>query len=162
MRHEQWRDIVGYGGKYQVSDYGRVMSFARYPDGRILATHKCRSGYIMAQLHDTSRGKMTRSVHSLVAEAFIGAYPDGMEVHHIDSDKTNNSPENLEYVTRSENFKHALAAGLIRPLGAEGIIEIRRLLATGDLSQREIGEMFGVCTATINRINNEKTWGWLE
>ena len=50
-------------------------------------------------------------VHSLVALAFIGPRPEGMEVNHKDCDKQNNALNNLEYVTHGENQRHAAQMG---------------------------------------------------
>jgi hypothetical protein len=56
-------------------------------------------------------GAKRRTVHSLVAEAFIGSRPDGMDINHKDRNPRNNRPENLEYLTHKENIQHARARG---------------------------------------------------
>lgn len=60
------------------------------------------------------------SVHSLVAHAFIGPRPPGLQINHIDADRTNNHFSNLEYVTGSENMQHAVKHGLVTSLLKEG------------------------------------------
>ncbi len=57
-------------------------------------------------------GGRLQSVHKLVAAAYMGPAPEGKEVNHKDGDKQNNRPGNLEYVSRSENMRHANAHGL--------------------------------------------------
>ncbi len=67
-------------------------------------------GYLFVQLRVSQEGKMISKMsrlHRLVAEAIYGPCPEGSEVNHIDGDKLNNRPENLEYVTHSENMEHA-------------------------------------------------------
>lgn len=67
-------------------------------------------GYMRVQCHGRRR-----CTHLLIAATFIGPKPAGMEVNHIDGDKLNNRPSNLEYVTRSENMKHCFRVGLGNP-----------------------------------------------
>lgn len=105
---EQWLPVVGHE-HYSVSSHGRVRS----PSGRIMRAAS-RSAYPKVNLY--LEGVPTcRYVHALVAEAFLGPRPEGMEVNHIDGCKTNPRLENLEYVAHSENGKHAHDTGLVRP-----------------------------------------------
>lgn len=114
--HEEWREVVGRDG-YEVSSYGRVRSVERvilrrgFPaqmKGRILAQRKQNAGYMVVNL---GLGYQ-KLVHRLVALAWIGNPPDGTEVNHIDGNKTNNRVENLEYVSRKQNMRHAQDTGL--------------------------------------------------
>lgn len=112
--HEEWRPVKS-NEDYAVSNFGRVKSLGRIVtrgDGvrltireRVLRLGHSR-GYQMAVV-----GK-ARLVHILVAEAFIGPRPEGLEINHIDGIKHNNHVSNLEYVTASENAKHAIRTGL--------------------------------------------------
>jgi hypothetical protein len=56
-------------------------------------------------------------VHNLVAETFIGKKPFGSQVNHIDGNKCNNTPENLEYISQKENLRHAFRTGLMKNSG---------------------------------------------
>ncbi len=103
---EEWRDIAGYEGEYQVSSFGRVRTFHRSKRGRlkIQATHY--KGHKKVWL--CHQGKSTRYfVHRLVAIAFIPQTDeDRIIVNHKDGDKVNNHVENLEWVTMTENTQH--------------------------------------------------------
>lgn len=59
-------------------------------------------------LYDRTRSR-THRVHRLVAEAFIGPYPEGKVINHLDFDRSNNSVRNLEYITQTENIRHSVA-----------------------------------------------------
>lgn len=101
---ENWKDIAGYEGRYQVSDMGRV----RNKTGRILSPAKNSRGYQRVLLCKDGK-KKNHSVHRLVALAFVPIGREGLEVNHINGIKTDNRAENLEWVTRSENMAHLAA-----------------------------------------------------
>ena len=111
---EIWRVIDGQAG-YEVSNLGRVRSMTRLQEcksrwggivaklvtGRVLRDFSAGQGYRAVCLGASCR----RYVHRLVADAFLGERKD--QVNHIDGDKANNRAENLEWVTLSENQRHA-------------------------------------------------------
>lgn len=93
---EEWRDIVGYEGRYQVSNMGRVRN-AR--NGYVLKPNLINSGYLVVSLG--SRGR--KLIHRIVGEAFLDN-PDGLPcMNHRDYDKLNNNADNLEYCSYSYN-----------------------------------------------------------
>lgn len=96
---EEWRDIRGYEGLYQVSNLGRIKSIPRErTKGGILKPLKDRTGYLSVNLY--KNGKIKRcKIHRLVANNFL-------EVNHKDGNKLNNNLSNLEYVTKSRNILH--------------------------------------------------------
>ncbi len=112
---ETWKDVVGFEGIYKISSKGRVRSvLARRgaKSGRILVSRLNKhTGYLRVTLKAFPR-RNERTIHSLVAEAFIGPRPEGFEVNHIDGDKLNNAVENLEYLSHSDNMDHAYRLGL--------------------------------------------------
>lgn len=108
---EELRSIEGYEGLYQVSSLGRVRSCDRFvKDGRCTRLFRGKllkpgiaiGGYLQVKL--CKDGKPTIfTVHRLVWEAFHGKIPEGMQVNHIDEDKTNNSLDNLNLMTPKQN-----------------------------------------------------------
>ena len=111
MKNEEWRDVVGYEGLYQVSNQGRVKSLERKDclgrtvKGRILKPGMVGSGYLMISLCTGGKQKMF-SVHRLVCQAFHENPDNKSDVNHINEDKTDNRACNLEWSTRKENLNH--------------------------------------------------------
>ena len=105
---EEWRDIEGYEGLYQVSNLGRVKSL-RNNHGqfreKILKPGKNKLGYLQVNLY--KEGKIKRClVHRLVAETFIPNVNNYTQVNHKDENKTNNCVSNLEWCNRKYNMNY--------------------------------------------------------
>jgi hypothetical protein len=125
---EIWKDIPGFEGRYQVSDLGRVRSlpymqwsttkrglpFQRFKEGRVLKAGPHPGGYLLVQLIDAEGARHSCLIHRLVAEAFVDNHTGACVVNHKDGVKTNNTPQNLEWVTSAENNRHARQTGLHR------------------------------------------------
>ena len=96
LAQEQWRDIDGYDGMYQVSDLGRVRS--KYSgEWKVLYGSKDSSGYLQVGLYKGKKAKLF-SVHRLVAQAFIPNDDDSKTViNHKNEIKTDNRVSNLEW-----------------------------------------------------------------
>lgn len=94
---ENWKDIIGFEGKYQVSDCGRVKSlnYGRMGKERILK-QSCKAGYLSVGLCKRNKVKWYL-VHRLVADAFIPNSSNLPQVNHKDECKTNNVVTNLEW-----------------------------------------------------------------
>ena len=108
---EEWRDVVGYEGRYQVSSEGRVKSLERKVpkwDGertvkeRILKPCVTGSGYLYVNLYAGGRTRMFY-VHRLVCQAFHDNPDNKPQVNHLNEDKTDNRACNLEWCTAEEN-----------------------------------------------------------
>jgi NUMOD4 motif/HNH endonuclease len=117
--HETWRPVAGYEGLYEVSDLGRVRSLRRptasgMRGGKILKPIVySKYGHVRVGLHVNGRNTL-RQVHQLVAEAFIGECPDGMEPRHGDGNAANNAAVNLSYGTKSDNCLDSVRHGTHR------------------------------------------------
>jgi hypothetical protein len=116
---EIWKEIKGYEGLYQVSDYGRIKSLShinhlgKFRPECILGNRLSDRGYHTAVLYSNGKPKSFK-VHRLVAKAFIDNPLNKPHVNHLDGVKSNNFIDNLEWVTISENQKHAFKNGLNR------------------------------------------------
>lgn len=102
---EIWLPIVGLEDCGEVSNYGRIRSLNK----KQRKTFVSYNGYERVGMRG---GKITLTVHQLVAEAFCGGKIGGKQINHIDGNKLNNLSTNLEWVTASENIRHALDSGL--------------------------------------------------
>lgn len=170
---EEWRPVYGWDGLYSVSNFGRVRRDARAKGclvGRILVSCINTRGYLTLNLQylaDNNR-RARRTVHSLVAEAFIGPRPPKMDVNHIDGDKANNRVSNLEYLSRGDNHRHAFRLGLRQ--GCNFPPKPRVNLTPGDIrdirashySQRWLASRYGISKTTIGFIKRRLTWADVE
>jgi HNH endonuclease/NUMOD4 motif len=168
---EVWRAVVGWEGWYDVSSWGRVkrLRFSKVTrntwPGKILKPGSAH-GYLHVSLHRDDGFHQTRTVHTLVAAAFLGPRPEGMEVNHKDGIKTNNFPWNLEYVTPSENQLHAYRIGLKENAHGEENWQskltddvVRAILEIGYTKPLgEIAAQFGITKSNVCYILRGKTW----
>jgi hypothetical protein len=117
---EIWKDIQGYEGLYQVSNFGNIKSNCRgngkFKNERILKLVKTKKGYISVRLLKNKIEK-TYLVHRLVGLAFIDNLENKPCINHINGVKTDNNLLNLEWVTYRENNIHAFKTGLQNNLG---------------------------------------------
>ena len=164
---EEWRDIEGYKGLYQVSNMGRVKSLERtvwnnsrgcyvtVPE-RIRKAKKNNKGYLMLGLSKDAKVKCYL-VHRLVATAFV-ENPEGYtEVNHKDENKENNKAENLEYCSRSYNNSYngraKKAAKKIAEKRKKPVFSVDKEsgLITYWESAKEAGEVLGIAPTNITR-----------
>lgn len=173
---EEWRPASRGDGTYMVSNRGRVkrLLFTR-SDGRrrrervlaVIYSHAPKNsvnGYPRIRLWN-GRSYAYAMVHSLVMEAFVGPLPEGMVVNHKNGVKADNRIENLEYISRGDNIRHAARMGLLprgndRPnakLTPDAVRRIRQRFRRGE-SNASIARDFGVAAATIRCVRLGQSW----
>lgn len=106
---ERWATIADFPD-YEVSDRGRVRRRTGgrgVRAGRVLKPQPHPQGYVTVSLYRGTRKTWRRTIHSLVASAFLGPRPAGHVADHDDGDKTNNHVGNLEWVTQRVNLERA-------------------------------------------------------
>jgi hypothetical protein len=160
---EEWRDVLGFEGLYEVSSLGRVNSFARNGTrGGILKREINRGGYVKVVLSKNDKTS-THVIHRLMAIAFFGDNPR-MQVNHKNGAKADNRIENLEWCTAQQNTLRAHRTGLASKRPGEKnsnsklteiqVIEIFH--AAG--RYRDIGAIHGITPENVYSIKNGKTW----
>lgn len=178
--HEIWKDIKGYESLYQISNLGRIMSKSRiikYSNGivknhtgKILNVYMHNSGYYFISLRN-KRIRKNHFIHRLVAAHFVANPNNKPQVNHKDGNKLNNYYKNLEWVTASENGKHAYKNGLSKlqfginasqsKLTESDVLDIRNMYGSRNYSYNELANIFKVSSANIVAIVKRKTWNHL-
>lgn len=137
------------------------LGYTVYSDGRIksngqrkvfLKGYDCGKGYSTVKLNGKNYLR-----HKIISECFIGKRPNGYTVNHKDGNKLNNDVSNLEYVSKEENYQHALKNGLKKNLGylitedeASDLIEYYYNTNT---TMKSIANMLGFsCKGVVSRL----------
>lgn len=163
LANEEWRDVKGFEGLYQVSNLGRVKSLPMQRKGRGTGFHTTplkvlkpiRIGnYLGVCLCDCLKRKKIY-IHRLVAGTFITAIDGKKEINHIDGDKYNNTVSNLEWCTHIENNLHAFRIGLHKPAEPTNKKNVVITFVDGKeticASIEEAAKLLMVCSSTISR-----------
>ena len=163
---EEWRSVVGYEGRYEVSSMGRVRSYyiaghqiVSISPQRICCLDVAQDGYHRIELRRDGTARKFY-VHDLLLFAFVGPCPSGMMARHLDGTRTNNIPGNLEWATAKDNQGDRVRHGThIRgercphaKLTHERVAELRILCATGQATQEIAGRMFGLPQQQVSKI----------
>ena len=111
-----WKDVAGYEGLYKVSSSGEIYSVLSQ---KVLKPIKSSTGYYHVSLYSNKKQK-SFNVHTIVASAFLPEKEGCIEINHIDGDKSNNSVDNLERVSKSENMHHAIKMKLRKASPMQG------------------------------------------
>lgn len=171
---EIWKDIEGYEGYYQISNFGRVKSLSRLVIQRngnnyltkekLMKIKQKRNKYLFVTL--TLEGSISNKyIHRLVLYHF--GYKDGcgdLQVNHKDFNVINNRVDNLEWVTYRQNFEHRFINGRVpkgeqvsnSKLTGENVLNIKKEIPHKTLS--EIAEKYEVSFQNISNIKRGKTW----
>lgn len=151
---------------YYVSMFGYVYSTKKDKLHR-LKSQPDQDGYLHVVLCTDSK-PYTIKIQRLVALHFIGPKPEGEVVCHNDGDKANCHVENLRYDTQAANIADKVIHGTnigpqgevngMSKLAADDVLELRRLRAEDNLTQRELGQRFGISREHARDIVNRKSW----
>lgn len=180
MKYEV-KDIPGFDGRYKASSLGGIVGI-RF--GKLLKPGINTHGYLTVTIYHNGK-KLTRTVHKLVAMAFLPNSDTSLEVNHKDANKANNRADNLEWVTRKQNIIHAHANGLVPsscfkagdqhwtqtlpekiPRGSykrnaklteDKVSQIKAALREGQPG-KELAKRFGVAQSIISRIKSGHIW----
>lgn len=164
LDNEIWVPVIGFKG-YKISNFGRVKSLNKqrnnYKD-TIVKQYKDRNGYIRVHLFKENKNKEI-SLHRLVALNFIPNKDNKPQVNHKDGIKTNNSVDNLEWMTAKENMIHAFENKINKNFGEkhyysklteENVLEIR----SPGASTSKLAKKFGVSKRCIMQIKDRTWW----
>lgn len=167
---EVWKDVVGYEGKYMVSNKGLIMSLpkATRKTSKILVPQVLKSGYLAVDLCCGDNIKR-HLIHRLVCLSFMPEL-EKEQVNHLDGNKSNNCLSNLEWCSRSENQKHAFSIGLKSAKGEknsqsklnkDNVFTIMSLVKYG-YKKITIAKGFSISPSTISDIIIGRSWGHLK
>lgn len=178
----EWRTVKAKGLEWLVSSDGEIKTpshestYTRIRNGREqtftaqfkerkLAQCKTKTGYLeVSAKKQNTRIKML--VHRLVGLAFVPGYQEGLSINHIDGNKLNNAPNNLEWVSLARNTEHQWETGLVdlrgenapnHKLTTKQVVYIRRLLAQG-IPAHTLAVIAGVSSSLIDHIRNGRRW----
>lgn len=156
---EIWEPIEEYPD-YLISSYGRCLSLKGI-NPRILKPQIDTNGYHIVTLYKDSKAKTVR-IARLVAAAFIPNPENKPQINHIDGNKNNNQVTNLEWVTGSENNKHAnktgLANGATRKITSAQAIEIFQKFHSGKYTQVYLAKQYSLSRRAVQLITHGRTW----
>lgn len=166
---EEWRTVIGYEGRYEVSNLGRVRSLwnpgghgkSRRSVPKILTSSSGSSGYLIVSICGR-----TFCVHGLVAAAFLGPRNKGAQIRHLNGNKKDARAENLAYGTPKENSADKAIHGTIvsgerhhnARLSDERVGNLRTDWALG-LSERDLSRKYGISPAGAYAIATGKARG---
>lgn len=171
---EIWKDIDGFEGSYQVSNFGGIKSLSRKVNSknnfpriikeRTLTPVKKQNKYLSISLGNHNQ----KDIHRLVAQAFIPNPDNKKTVNHKNGIKNDNRVENLEWATYTENIRHAFKSSLNVPLKGEerynskltedDVFQILQLNLMYGLKQTVVAKEYGVSIGMINVIIKRKAW----
>lgn len=171
---EIWVPVTGFESYCEVSNTGRVRTMDRVVyrngkprtlKGKLLTILYDQDGYPRTQLM-INKKRWVKNTHRIVATMFIPNPENKPCINHIDGNKTNNNVSNLEWCTVAENNQHAFDIGIKKNRVGEQCNfskltekDVQEIWMIGkNMTQKEIGKMYGVCDSTISQILKYKIW----
>lgn len=162
---EQWRDVLGYEGLYEVSNLGRIKSnnYRHTKKSGIRCQGNASCGYLNIGFNKNNKYK-TYLTHRLVATAFIPNPKNKPQVNHKKGNKKNNVETNLEWNTCAENSIHSYEVGLSNgrkgikhhsvKLTEKQVIEIKE----SNANQIFLAKKYSICQQHVSKIKAGKLW----
>ena len=168
---QTWKTIKSTGGLYEASNDGQIKRTGSGHGsvvGRIKKQRELRPmGYKVVSL-SVGNKPMTCLVHRLVAEAFFGECPNGMQVSHKDCNCKNNNIENLEYLTQSENNKNSVNVfgayrGNRRRDSSMTAEKAKKIISdhSNGLGYKRLSKKHNISLSQARSISSGKTWSWV-
>lgn len=155
-----------HSSEYVRERNGKQQKFTSHFTEKTLSPYVAKNGYLeVSMLRNGKRVK--HLVHRLIGLAFVDGYEFGLTINHIDGNKTNNDPNNLEWVSLSKNTIHQWETGLVDLRGEKNpssiltskrVVYIRKLIRMG-VSLHTIAIVSGMSNSTISLIASGKRWG---
>nr|WP_297167569.1 NUMOD4 motif-containing HNH endonuclease [uncultured Dysgonomonas sp.] len=164
MEQEIWKDVKGFEGLYQVSNFGKLKSFKKCSSGYILSNKNQFGDYLRYTLRKVDY-KKTVLLHRLVYETFVGSIPTKNEIDHIDSNRQNNKLSNLQCLDKKRHVAKTIEHN---PDCIQGMISrnkheqdgIIQLSLTGRFismfsNAREASKATGICRRNILQVSRK-------
>lgn len=151
--------------EFEISNSGMIRNALTK---KLIPHCQTKNGYLKTNIFHQGK-RYSKLIHRIVIREFL--FDSTMQVNHIDGNKHNNNLSNLEYVTQSENIKHAFLIGIqnhkgeknpAHKLTAADVREIRKLSEERKISQRKLARMYSTSQGNISKIINRKKWSCVE
>jgi hypothetical protein len=152
---EVWKSVVGFEGRYEISDQGRVRNLRTR---RLLKLNGVRYIHVALQVNGV---REDRSVHKLMLAAFVGPCPVGLHALHWDDVKKNNVLSNLRYGTAEDNCADATRNGARRrgPIMAPGDADRVKDLNKAGYGVMAIARYLGINRGLVPRLMRGESFG---
>lgn len=168
----EWRPIKDFEGRYEASKCGLIRNCLK---GNVLSSPTIHK-YPHIRLFRGDGSCRRSPIHLVIAETWLGPRPSPQHIcDHIDGNKHNAAVENLEWITKSENMRRAVAnnqlpikkgqngrgeEGAFSKLTADQVRDIRRLFGT--MSQKKLATLYGTTPANVYKIVHRLSWAHIE
>lgn len=140
---------IKFNEKYSISNFGNIKNIKT---NKILKLRKNTNGYLKTNI--SVNGKIiTVFPHRLVAEKFLNNNNINLQVNHIDGNKENNNINNLEFITSSENIKHAYKLGLNKGNGKKVIQLDDKNNIINEFNSTKQAEKYLGCSDNCSKVN---------
>lgn len=165
---ELWKEVPEAAGRYYVSTLGRLLTIAwkGTSQARVMKPALDPCGYMRTMIVRDGRTR-TIKIHRLVAQTFLPNPANLSDVNHINGIKSDNRPENLEWMSRKQNMQHAFRTGLQHIRGVSNpacilteaqVLEIRSKHQPRIYTREVLATEYGVSLPTIKDILRGATW----